>query len=130
LEILLAAALIVAALVFLPKLLSSPETRLLRRVWSSERLGGSYAAEKKAEAIGLLLERFKVDFSGPPAELDEAIGDLLAAAAAFDVKYRNNLGVEVTSVLARALLQRIPAGEHPDLSRKLAQAQHLVVNAK
>lgn len=99
-------AVIAASLFLLPRLLASPETRLFRPVWSSETLGGAYGAEKQGEAVRALMDRFGIDFAQDADLIRERIGRLLAAATEFDVRYRNNLGVQTTSVLARELLRQ------------------------
>lgn len=89
--------------------LSSKETKLFRRVWSTERMGGSYAAEKQAEAIDQLIARYGITHIEDGQQMRKSIVDLTAAAANFDLKNPNSLGVEVASVIARALRSRFPS---------------------
>jgi hypothetical protein len=89
--------------------LSSKETRLFRRVWSTERMGGSYVAEKQAEAIDQLIARYGIKNVEDDQQMRKSIVGLMAAAATFDLKNPNNLGVEVAPVIARALRSRFPS---------------------
>jgi len=93
-------------------LLSSPETKLFRRVWSSERTG-AYSAQ--GPAIDALLEQFGISIpsvGSTPDELDrlgDGIGRLMAKSVEFDARHKNNLGVIVTNVVASNLKQRLNA---------------------
>lgn len=89
--------------------LSGKETKLFRRVWSTERMGGSYAAEKQAEAINQLLARYGISYIEDGQLMQKSVVDLMAAAATFDLKNPNNLGVEVAPVIVRALRSKFPS---------------------
>lgn len=104
--ILIAAAVI--GLGLLLGLASSPQTKLFRRVWSTERMGGTFAAEKQSEALDQLINRYGIKAHPDAQHMRQATVGLLADAAAFDLKNPNNLGVEIAPVVARGLRLRFP----------------------
>jgi len=128
-EFLIGLVVVICAVIFLPKILSSPETKLFRRVWSTERMSNSYAFEKQAEAMNDLASHFGINPDNAPDEVDEAIGNLLEAAVEFDLRYKNNLGVEVTSVIARNLSTRADLQGNAEVIEKLNQVVKLNVSA-
>ncbi len=89
--------------------MSNKETKLFRRVWSTEKMGGSYAAEKQAEAINQLIVRYGIKHIQDGQGMQKSIVDLMAAAAIFDLRNPNNFGVEVAPVIARGLRSRFPS---------------------
>jgi len=112
----LAGIVILVVIVFvLVPLMSSKKTRLFRRIWSSERVGGSYGHEKQQEALGQLLSEFGVDFRSEDDEIKSKMGDLLAAATEFDVRNQRNMGVQVMPVLARRLSMHRGLQARPDI---------------
>lgn len=118
--VLVIVAVVALGLLLLPGLLAKPETSLFRRVWSSERLGGPYGAEKQDEAVQALMTTFGINFDQSTDVVREGIGKLLAAATEFDVRYRNNLGVQTMPVLARELLRKKGQERHPELTKELS----------
>jgi hypothetical protein len=88
--------------------ISDKGTKLFRRVWSTERMGGSYADEEQNEAINQLIARYQIKQVEDREEMRRSVMGLLAAAANFDLKNPNNFGVEVAPLIARALQLRFP----------------------
>jgi hypothetical protein len=106
---------------------SSPETKLFRRIWSTERVVEfRYSAERTA-AVDALFARYGFDVGGAPDSIDEAVGNCLSAAAEFDLKHKNNMGVQVTRVIAGEMLRKVPKGTMPEIEKKLTDAQSLDV---
>jgi hypothetical protein len=101
-------------------LLSNRRTKLFRRVWSSERVGGSYGLQKQNEAIGELLADFGMDFGAGDDEIKASVGDLLAAATEFDVRHQRNMGIQVMPILARRLSAHQALRGRPDIVADLA----------
>ena len=119
-EILIGLVAAVLAVFVLVPLMGSKRTKLFRRVWSSERVGGGYGYEKQHEAIRELLTEFGVDFHADDEILRANIGDLLAAATEFDVRNPNNLGVQVMPVLANRLSANFGLRTKPEIAAELS----------
>lgn len=104
---------IVAAIFCLGVLLqffSDEKTKLFRRIWSTERAGGSqsYMREKQQEAFTTLCGRYELRQGDNPDNLRKSSAALLADAMTFDMKNPNNMGVTVTPVLVREIKVRFP----------------------
>jgi uncharacterized FlaG/YvyC family protein len=108
--------------------LSSPQTKLFRRIWSTERTGQEFGSHRR-EAVEKLLQQHNVNFQASSEALDDAVGSLLAASVEFDLTHKNNLGVQITSVLSKEVLNRIPQGQHLELRKKLMDTQRMDVVA-
>lgn len=107
--LLVGVAVVIGFIVLLPHL-ASKQTKLFRRVWSSERAGANnphYNAEQ-GKAIDALVDRYGIDGTADGNVLRRSIAPLMADALKFDMTYQRNLGVEVVSVLARELRARFP----------------------
>ena len=92
--------------------LANEQTKLFRRVWSTERAKRTdpnpVYKTKQGEAIDSLLQKYGVGVSGDRDALLGAIASLLADAVKFDMTYQRNLGIEVVPVLAREIRERFP----------------------
>lgn len=110
-EILIGLVVLIIVVAVLITALSPRDTKLFRRIWSAEKTG---AIDAQHEAINELLARFDVSIpkSSDGADIDklgDSIGRLMAKATEFDLKHQNNLGVVVSSILARNLEGRLHA---------------------
>lgn len=108
--------------------LSSSQTKLFRRIWSTERAGQEFGPHRR-EAVEKLLQRYNVNFQSSSESMDDAVGGLLAASMEFDLKHKNNLGVQITSVISKEVLNRIPQDQHLELRKKLLETQRMDVVA-
>lgn len=102
----------IIGLLTLPQLLSGKETKLFRRLWSSERLGGIHGQKAQSKAIDLLITRYGIDFDDPDGSLHTKIWDLIGSASEFDVKYRRNKGILVSQIVSRCLHGKIVHERH------------------
>ena len=121
-EFLIIAAIVVGGFYMLPSF-ADEKTKLLRRVWSSERsmagsvvLQGTYGELWKAQdvAINALMVRYGISANASQEDLLEPIRSLMADAIKFDVRYPVNAGIEVTMVLLRELRKRCPNMSGPE----------------
>lgn len=125
--ILIGIVVVVLAFGLAANILASPETKLFRRIWSTEKVAEFQFSEERSLAVDQLLARFRVDFTNDSEPLDLALGNLISAAAEFDIKNPNNLGVQVSNVLAGELSRRIPQNTHEEIRKKLNELRRLDV---
>lgn len=92
---------LLVAFVILNNIFSSQETKLFRTMWSAERRGQhlvQYQAFKK------LLEISDIKISPSEKDVSSLLGDkvagLIEKAMTFDIKYKNNLGILITPLVA------------------------------
>jgi hypothetical protein len=105
------AGLVLVFLFVLPNL-ASGQTKLFRRVWSTERAkrtdpNPAFRA-KQDKAIDSLLQRYDVRTTRDRDAFLSAVASLMADALKFDMTYQRNLGIEVVPVLAREIRARFP----------------------
>ncbi len=113
-------AILIAVVIVLPRMFSSDETKLFRRVWSAQKVGGQVGQTARLAAIQSLATRYGVDFDKDSDDVRQAIGRLLADATNFDVRYRNNFGVQVMPIIATSLLA-LKGYRHPEITDDLLQ---------
>ena len=107
--LLIVGAVVIAFLFILPSL-GSRQTKLFRRVWSTERAGATDPrySEQQDRAIQALIDRYGIQRMGDRDAMLGSVASLLADALKFDLTYRRNLGIEVTPVVAREIKKRFP----------------------
>lgn len=121
LEIIVGIIVLVIAYGVLHNLFSSSETKLFRRVWSSEKYSNY---EARSKAINDLMRLFNVEISSQvegeaKRKLEENIQNLIGKAIEFDVKYPKNLGIRIVPVLVRHLRMALSAAGINDFERML-----------
>ena len=107
--LLIVAAAAIAFLFVLPSL-ASRQTKLFRRVWSTERARRTdprYGAHQD-EAICALIDRYGINAKADREALLSSVATLMADALKFDLTYQRNFGIEVVPVLAREMKTRFP----------------------
>lgn len=109
--LLIGAGLLLVFLFVLPNL-ASGQTKLFRRVWSTERAkrtdpSPAFKTEQD-RAINSLLQRYGVGATDDRDAFLLAVANLMADALKFDMTYQRNLGIEVVPVLAREIRARFP----------------------
>lgn len=109
--LLIGAGLVLVFLFVLPSF-ASGETKLFRRVWSTERAkrtdpNPAFKIEQ-ARAIDSLLQQYGIRATDNRDAFLRAVASLMADALKFDMTYQRNLGIEVVPVLAREIRARFP----------------------
>lgn len=126
-EYIILIVLVLFGLPFIIRLFSSNETKLLRRIWSSEKFS-NFDAQREAYDELLHLCGVKI-ISGVEGqakeELEENIMSLVGKAIEFDVKHPNNGGVKVVSVVIRQLLCQLNTAGIEDFDENLNNAQNI-----
>ena len=110
---------------FIVSLFSSNETKLLRRIWSSEKFS-NFDAQQKAydELLRLCGIQIVSGVEGQAKDkLEESIMSLVGKAVEFDVKHPQNGGVKVVSVVIRQLRYQLHAADIHDFDENLNNAQ-------
>ena len=110
---------VIGGALMLPRLLSSKETKLFRRVWSSELLGGPNGYNAQNSAINELVKSYGINFSISNETLGDQIGRLVGSAAEFDLKHRHNRGIQVTRIIAKWLSERVDGESHGSIRDSL-----------
>lgn len=106
-------------------LISSKDTKLLRRVWSAEKYS-NFDAQLKA--LNELLVRFgieiKRDVKGVEKnKLEEKMLKLIGKAIEFDVRHPHNSGIKVVSVIIRHLRSCLKTANIDDFDDDLHEMQ-------
>ena len=110
---------------FMVSLFLSNETKLLRRIWSSEKFS-SFDAQRKAydELLRLCGIQIVIGVEGQAKDkLEESIMSLIGKAIEFDVKHPQNGGVKVVSVVVRKLRYQLDAAGINDFDKSLNNVQ-------
>jgi len=126
-EYIILLVLVLFGLPFIVGLFSSNETKLLRRIWSSEKFS-NFDAQRKAydQLLHLCGIQIVSGVKGQAKEkLEENIMSLVGKAIEFDVKHPNNGGIKVVSVIIRLLRHQLNAAGIEDFDENLNNVQNI-----